>query len=407
MITPREFAIDVVRQLQDAGHQALFAGGCVRDQLMGNTPKDYDVATSATPPEVQALFGKRRTLAIGASFGVVAVVGPKSAGTVEVATFRRDGGYSDGRHPDSVEFTNAQEDAQRRDFTINGLFFDPIAEVVHDYVEGRRDIDERVIRAIGKPHDRFHEDKLRMLRAIRFAATFNFELDSGTRKAIAELGEQINIVSGERIGNEMKRMMGHPNRHLAAALLGETRLLERIVPGGELETLNRANWKSRLKWLRDLVTDDFEPAVVLLLMNSLKELGVAPVAESWKFATSERKSIEWISEHWLTLSRAKHLPWSQIQPLLVHADAHRALKLAETVLGNEHVGVQVAKQRLSWPPEKLNPRPMLDGGDLLAMGMKSGPVFSRILGEIRAKQLDGEIVTREQAVQFALELAKL
>ncbi|MFN5709429.1 MAG: CCA tRNA nucleotidyltransferase, partial [Planctomycetota bacterium] len=176
-MTPREFAVQIVQRLQQAGFEAVWAGGCVRDMLLGLKPKDYDVATSALPEQIRDLFGHRQTLAIGASFGVITVLGPKSAGQVEVATFRQDAEYSDGRRPDSVHFSTAERDAQRRDFTINGMFYDPVQDVVLDFVEGRRDIDERVIRAIGNPEERIAEDKLRMLRAVRFAATYQFHLD--------------------------------------------------------------------------------------------------------------------------------------------------------------------------------------------------------------------------------------
>src|SRR3954469_10452800 len=162
----REFAIDVVRRLREAGHQSLWAGGCVRDQLLGQMPKDYDVPTDAVPDRVREVFGRRRTLAIGASFGVITVLGPERAGQIDVATFRRDAAYSDGRHPDAVSFSDAENDAQRRDFTINGLFFDPIAEQVIDYVGGQDDLQRHVIRAIGDPLARIAEDKLRMLRAV-------------------------------------------------------------------------------------------------------------------------------------------------------------------------------------------------------------------------------------------------
>src|SRR5690606_36280907 len=172
----RQFALEVVRRLREAGHQAVWAGGCVRDWLLGLTPKDYDVATSARPDEVQQIFGKRRTLAIGASFGVIAVRGPREAGHVEVATFRSERGYSDGRRPDEVEFTTAELDAQRRDFTINGIFFDPLEDKVIDYVGGQRDLSAGIVRAIGDADERIGEDKLRMLRGVRFAAWFGFSL---------------------------------------------------------------------------------------------------------------------------------------------------------------------------------------------------------------------------------------
>src|SRR6478736_4762997 len=176
----REFAVEVVRTLRKNEQVALWAGGCVRDQLMQLLPKDYDVATDATPERVREVFGKKRTLAIGASFGVITVLGPKGTGQIDVATFRRDAAYSDGRHPDAVTFTTAEHDAQRRDFTINGLFYDPIAEKVVDYIGGQNDLQARIVRAIGDPRSRLSEDKLRLLRAVRFAAAFNFAIDPGT-----------------------------------------------------------------------------------------------------------------------------------------------------------------------------------------------------------------------------------
>src|SRR5947208_8755772 len=195
-MTEREFAIDVVRRLRDAGFQALWAGGCVRDELLGLVPKDYDVATSARPEQVCKLF--RRPVTVGASFGVVEVLGPRtSAGPlrVQVATFRADVSYSDGRHPDAVVFSDAREDALRRDFTINGMFFDPVADQLLDYVGGREDLQARVLRAIGEPAQRFEEDKLRLLRAVRMATRSDLAIDPATAAAVRVMAGQIGVVS--------------------------------------------------------------------------------------------------------------------------------------------------------------------------------------------------------------------
>ena len=179
---PKRFALDVVQRLRDAGFEAVWAGGCVRDALLGIAPKDYDVATSARPIDVVQLFGEHKTVSVGASFGVIVVLGRRrSDGQVEVATFRTDGEYSDGRRPVSIQFCSAEEDAVRRDFTINGIFYDPITDVVIDYVGGQKDLQRRVVRAIGTPKERFEEDKLRMLRATRFAARFQFHLRRGLK----------------------------------------------------------------------------------------------------------------------------------------------------------------------------------------------------------------------------------
>ena len=177
----REFAKDLVVQLRAAGYVAYWAGGCVRDALLGRVPKDYDVATSARPGEIRALFGQKRTLAIGEAFGVITVLGRRPAGTIEVATFRQDAAYSDGRHPDAVLFSTPEQDAWRRDFTINGLFYDPVADCVLDFVGGQDDLREGLIRAIGQPRERFAEDKLRLLRAVRFAVRYGFQIETATR----------------------------------------------------------------------------------------------------------------------------------------------------------------------------------------------------------------------------------
>jgi tRNA nucleotidyltransferase/poly(A) polymerase len=399
-MTPREFAVQIVQRLQQAGFEAVWAGGCVRDMLLGLKPKDYDVATSALPEQIRDLFGHRQTLAIGASFGVITVLGPKSAGQVEVATFRQDAEYSDGRRPDSVHFSTAELDAQRRDFTINGMFYDPVQDVVLDFVDGRRDIDERVIRAIGNPEERIAEDKLRMLRAVRFAATYQFHLDEETAAAIRRHAVEINLVSGERIGQELRRMLGNSTRRVAAELLQETELLEQLVDHGKLLTANRANWKTRLRWLEKLKSPRFEPAVVVLLGPLLKEQGIGAVAERWKLSVAERKTIQWIDEHWLQLTRAASLPWSQIQPLLAHPDAPLALDLAEAAAGHEQIGLVVCRQRLAWPREQLDPPPLLDGNDLRGLGLKPGPEFARLLAGVRAAQLDGELGDREAALEW-------
>ncbi len=403
-MTPLELALEVVQRLRGAGHQALFAGGCVRDQLMGKVPKDYDVATDARPEQVQEIFKYRKTLAVGASFGVIVVVGPKTAGTIEVATFRRDGGYSDGRRPDKVEFTDAEEDAKRRDFTINGLFFDPISQETLDFVDGRRDLDERRVRAIGDPQLRLEEDRLRMLRAVRFAAILNFELDLELRRAIIQNASAIHAVSGERIGDEMRKMLGHRQRHEAARLLVECGLLKEIVEGGERESQDRANWRTRLKWLERLGDSTFETATVILLMKTLREQGVEGVELRWKLSAAERKSLAWISDHWLVLTRARSLPWSQIQPLLIHKDAPQAVQLAAVAIGETHVGVEFCQQRLGWERQQLDPQPLLEGAALQAMGLTPGPVFSQILQRVRAGQLDGELHSIEQAKKLALEI---
>jgi tRNA nucleotidyltransferase/poly(A) polymerase len=400
-VTSREFAIDVVKTLQSAGHQALWAGGCVRDQLVGRTPKDYDVATSATPEQVRKVFGKKRTLPIGASFGVITVLGPKSADPIEVATFRRDGGYSDGRRPDSVEFTDAREDALRRDFTINGMFFDPILEEIHDYVGGQEDLAKRQIRAIRNPHERIEEDKLRMLRGVRFAATFGFSLESETMAAIQKRAGEISVVSGERIGAEMRRMLSSPNRAIAVTLLKESGLLGEILNEGSSLYRDSQTWGQTLASLKRLNDESFSAAAAILLAPIIDAMGVAQIADQWKLSNDERKTIEWICKHWSTLDQAEQLPWSKIQPMLLHRDIDHALAVVESRQDSGSRGAKFCRERLGWGKEKLDPKPFLSGGDLIQMGIKSGPKFKTILHEVRRAQLDGEISSVEEAESLA------
>jgi poly(A) polymerase len=231
-MTEREFALDVVRKLQAAGYRALWAGGCVRDELLGLAPQDYDVATSARPEQLVPLFRRRNE--IGAHFGVVQVIGPRGADrewlTVEVATFRSDGAYVDGRRPDAVTFSTPEEDAQRRDFTVNGMFFDPVRGELIDFVGGRADLDARVLRAIGNPVARFTEDKLRLLRAARMATRFDLTIDPATHTAARQMAATITVVSAERIAEELRKLLTHPNRARGLRLLRELELLEPILP---------------------------------------------------------------------------------------------------------------------------------------------------------------------------------
>lgn len=402
MTASRQFAIEVVQKLQGAQFTALWAGGCVRDQLAGKTPKDYDVATNATPDQVRALFGKKRTLAIGASFGVITVLGPKPADPIEVATFRRDSGYSDGRRPDSVEFTDAREDAIRRDFTINGMFYDPIQEKVIDYVGGQDDLKRKVIRAIGNPHERIEEDKLRMLRAVRFASTFEFELELQTMAAVRQHASEIHVVSGERIGAELRRMLKSPNRAVAVRMLNDCNLMPQILPGAE--ALDQDAWARTLVALEALDSTSFASSVAVLVAP-MKLQGIAQqLFVAWKLSNDEKKTIQWILHHQSTLANADQLPWSQVQPLLIQTPAREALATLTALSGEVTPGVQFCLDRLGWPAEQLDPKPWLDGNDLAKLGIPAGPSFGKILKRIRVEQLDGGITSREQAAEFAVQL---
>lgn len=408
----REFSIDVVRRLQSAGFTAFWAGGCVRDQLLGREPKDFDVATSATPAEVRQLFGHKRTLAIGAAFGVITVLGPKSAGQIEVATFRRDGGYSDGRRPDAVEFADAREDAIRRDFTINGMFFDPIGKEVIDFVNGQEDVGRKMIRAIGDPEQRIEEDKLRMLRGIRFAATFDFQIESATFEAIADHCGEITAVSAERTGAEIQRMFEHPNRIHAVHLLLNSGLLQQVLPAEtQLQFLqDEASRETRMAKLKSPSTLTFESFLVALLepnfgagQNAKQAYRyTSALQQAWRLTNDQRKAIGWIAAHYRMLHGATVEPWPKIQRLLINDQASEALEVAGILLG-PGAGIEFCRSRLAWPTEKLNPPPLIDGRMLIEQGVSPGPAFKPVLELVRDAQLNGEIATSDEALAMALE----
>ena len=430
----RKFAIDVVRRLRDAGFQSLWAGGCVRDQLLGLKPKDYDVATNATPEQVRELFGYRKTLAIGAAFGVVSVMGPKAAGHVEVATFRRDAAYSDGRHPDSVEFSTAEQDAQRRDFTINGLFLDPLENRVIDYVGGQEDLSRRLVRAIGDARQRFGEDKLRMLRAVRFTATFGFDLDEATLIAIREQADDLVIVSAERVAAEMRRMLAHPSRAVAVDLLDRANLLTIVLPeaGGidrSGETLTGSKWRPwprTLRTLQALKVPDFIAAFALLVreMQPLNpedhsktlddsDLGslrvVDAVSDRWRLANEERLGAKRLLADQMVLREALKVPWPQLQRILITPDIERRLaylEAFESALEGETTATDYCRERLRLPPEWLNPPPLVTGDDLKSAGLKAGPAFKSILEAVRDAQLTGQISTKAEALELAATMLR-
>jgi poly(A) polymerase len=394
----RAFALEIVQKLRGAGFEALWAGGCVRDELLGIAPKDYDVATSATPYQIRDLFGRRRTLPIGAAFGVVTVLGPRAAGQIEVATFRTDATYSDGRHPDSVTFTDAQHDAQRRDFTINGLFFDPVTNVVVDYVGGQEDLKAHVIRAIGDPRLRLGEDKLRMLRAVRFAASFDFAIDPETMRAIQEMAQQITTVSAERIGMEIRRMLVDPNRATAVRLLRESKLLPEVLP--DIERLTPEEFEETLRILAALREPDFPTAFAALLL-----LAGGPGIDTGRRLRFTNKEIE--RANWLHINvgiiirNARRIAWPVLQRTLVHPGAQGALALFESEVGPDDAELAFCRERLAWPEERLNPPPLIKGADLIEHGMRPGKPFATLLEKIRDAQLNGEISSRDEALALA------
>lgn len=417
----REFARWIIERLTEAGHQALLAGGCVRDQLLGKTPKDYDVATSATPDQVRDIFGHRRTIPVGAAFGVITVVGDKTSGNVEVATFRCDGGYSDGRHPDQVTFSNAEHDAERRDFTINGLFYDPLTETVIDFVKGTADLDSRLVRAIGNPADRFHEDHLRMLRAVRFATVLEFDIEPATLQAIQKFAHEIRTVSGERIAAEMQRILANPRRGQGLILLQTAGLLPYLLPQWELRSMKaRLAFDSICRHLNQssildsglevslslvtlgqlLVTEPESNGVswsaILLRMNAVTN----EIVRTWKLANESKAVFRAVQLHLGSIAQARQLPWSQLQPVLVAPKIGAVLDVATGLVSDGWIAsddVQLCREHLNKPVQELNPPPFLTGDELKAQGMPEGPRLGRLLIELRRKQLDAEITTAANA----------
>lgn len=420
----RDFAVDVVRRLRAAGYTALWAGGCVRDRLLQLEPKDYDVATNALPEQIRAIFGHRKTLVIGQVFGVITVLGPRGAGQIEIATFRRDGGYSDGRHPDRVTFCDAREDALRRDFTINGMFFDPLENRVVDYVGGQTDLQRGVVRAIGDPAARFAEDKLRMLRAVRFTATFQFALDPGTQAAIQRHAEDIVVVSAERIGGEVRRMLVDRHRARAVELLAVCGLLTQVFPelsglgspaaaGAAASASPPDAWQITLAVLRTLQTCRFSVALAALVREALA--GRSAVADEierlcrrLKLSTADRKETEFLLRHEAAVRAARSLPWPQLQRILIQdgaADLVRYARAVAEVVDGHTVEIDYAAQCLARPIAQLNPPPLLTGDDLRRLGLPPGPGYRQILAAVRDAQLEQRIGSAAEAQDLALRLA--
>lgn len=425
-MTDREFATDVVRRLRETGFEALWAGGCVRDELLGQTPEDYDVATSARPEQVRGVF--RRTIEVGASFGVVEVIGPRLGDkhlTVQVATFRSDGSYSDGRRPDAVTYCTAREDALRRDFTINGMFFDPLAEQLIDFVGGRADLQAKVVRAIGDPLARFTEDKLRLLRAVRFATRFGMTIDSATLTAIRTMAGQIAVVSAERIADELRKLLTDPRRLRGLHLLAETGLLTALLPEvAQLQRVPYGTTSDRWQYVQAVV--DRLPANAgfhLVFAALLHAIGIgesdpadaaapviaAQIATRLRLANTERACITWLVEKQRHLTTAAALRTSALKTILANVhikdllELHRAIALAS---GAALDGVNFAERMLhEWADKnELTPAPLITGDDLTRLGLTPGPQFKSYLDAVRTAQLDGTISTHDQALALIHQL---
>jgi poly(A) polymerase len=481
-------ALEVVAKLRAAGFEAYLAGGCVRDLLMGREPKDYDVATSAPPEVVLELFP--RTFAVGARFGVVLVEDGDEADAAcaagaemaerrfvvtEVATFRSDGAYSDGRHPDAVRYTTtAGEDARRRDFTINGLLLDPdrlfpqglkpvslagldlraesrtlqgeppaiqfkndLRSAAIDFVGGIRDLDAGVVRAIGRAEERFEEDRLRMLRGVRFAARFGFEIEAGTAAAMRGLASRIHAVSRERVRDELTKMLTEGRARRAFELLEETGLLREVLP--EVARMKGVEqppqfhpegdvWTHTLRLLDQLgpgcsltlawaalLHDVGKPATFRRAPDRIRfdghvEVGVAMGAEicrRFRFSNDETQQILALIDNHMRFADASRMKASTLKRFfrLPEFEEHLALHRMDCLAGGgnlEHWEF-VRAQRLAMPEETVRPRPLITGRELIAAGYRPGAAFKQMLRAVEDAQLEGMIGTPEEALRLVRE----
>ncbi len=421
-----------ITRLCEGGHTAYYAGGCVRDILLGIEPKDYDIATSATPDEVQAIFPHSN--AIGVHFGVILV--QIEGYSFEIATFRHDGCYHDGRHPDQVTFSTPEDDAARRDFTVNGLFQDPSNDNIIDYVEGKRDIKAKRLRAIGNPSERFQEDALRLMRAIRFATTLGFTIEPSTWTAICQHADLLGQISAERIRDEFNLIMTSARRAHGLELLTESGLMRHIIP--EIYALigceQPPQWHpegdvfTHTRIMLDMLTGD--PPKELALAVLLHDIGKPPTysydqdADRIRFNGHDRVGTEMAEKILQRLKYSKqttedvcamvanHMNFMNVQKMRTakvkrfmarptfeqEMELHRVDCASSNGFTENYDFLRSKEQEFAAEP--LIPPPLINGKDLIAMGMRPGPEFSDILTLIQTEQLEGSINSREQALEY-------
>jgi poly(A) polymerase len=401
-MTNKEAAIKIIRRLHRSGFEALLAGGCVRDMLLRRTASDYDVTTNARPEDVMKIF--KRTLKVGAKFGVVIVLIEDKK--VEVATFRTETGYADGRHPAAVKFAGAAEDAGRRDFTINGMFYDPLKKEVIDYVNGQADLKKELIRTIGRPAKRFGEDYLRMLRAVRFSTQLGFAIESRTFSAICSSTKNISKISGERIAVELEAILVSPNRSAGVSLLAQSGLAEAIFPGfaGEkmkpaIEVLSQLRKKSGTS---TTLGTSFPLALACLFAGCSMEFAIEK-CKVLKLSRSQTKHIKF-----LLANRGKLLDekMSLAQLKLIVSEPYfwdlyelqRAIQRAER--RSVAALVNLRKRIKALGDVELRPKPLLDGHALIRLGAVQGPDLGQLAEEMYIAQLEGKLQRKEQAEQW-------
>jgi tRNA nucleotidyltransferase/poly(A) polymerase len=396
-MTNRQAAIKIIKRLRRNGFEALLAGGCVRDVLLGRHAKDYDVATSAHPKDVIKLF--KRTLKVGARFGVVIVL--LEGQQVEVATFRAETGYTNGRHPATVKFVSVAKDASRRDFTINGMFYDPIKNQVIDYVMGQADLKNRIVRTIGKPEERFDEDYLRMLRAVRFSTQLGFVIESETKSAICSNAKNIARISGERIAMELEGILVNPNRSAGVLLLVDSGLAGAIFPSFAGEQAKFAI--SVLGELRKKV--DFALALASLFAGYPAEFAIEKCS-ILKLSRSQNRHIKF-----LLSNRGKllddRMSLAKLKMILAEPyfwdlyELQRAIQKAKAGgRGGMAPLIALRKRIKALGDIELRPKPLLDGRDLIRLGAVPGPALGQLAEEMYIAQLEGKLQTIEQAKEW-------
>jgi poly(A) polymerase len=395
-VTPKQAARKVVQVLDTQGYQALLAGGCVRDMLLGKRPNDYDVATNATPETVTKLFP--RTLTVGAQFGVVVVLIDRRQ--VEVATFRNDGEYHDGRRPSKVVFTDAREDALRRDFTINGMFYDLLNHRVIDYVGGRKDLKQGVVRAIGRPEERFAEDHLRMLRAVRFAARMGFRVETKTSRAIKENAGRIKRISAERIMAELERILTDPNRARGIDLAIRFNLLKYILP-----TMSDAEVRigtATLKQIPANCTLSLGVAALLVACSADKSAEICRVLKS---DNQLRKQVHWLVDKRARLIAAVPMSKGRLKQWLAKPLFEILMTLCQSFLLADKEDLsplrQIRRQIKALGKEPIAPERFLDGHELIRLGATPGPMVGHLAEELYLAQLENEIGSKSQARKWA------
>lgn len=436
MATSEADATEIVRKLRKAGYEAYFAGGSVRDRLIQRPPKDIDIATNATPDKVQELFESASDLQ-GKAFGVIRV--RQGENVYEVATFRKDGTYLDGRRPESVTFSTAEEDAQRRDFTINGLFFDPVENRIIDHVGGREDLGKKLLRAIGKPEARFEEDQLRIFRAIRFAVELEFEIDPGTWSALCSLAPKTLSVAPERVREELTRAFTSPQPQRALDLLDQSGLLKLWLP----EVSNQKGVEQPPQFhpegdvyvhVRMMMGKLEKPSPTLAWSVLLHDIGkpstlkvdsngrirfnehdvvgarmARELMQRFRFSNAEIDAVADCVANHMTWKDVPNMRLSTFKRLLArpHFETELALHQIDCACSHQDFSIlqAVQERRASIATEPLKPPPLINGSDLLALGLPSGPGIGKILRMIEDEQLEGRLTTREAALIRIRELS--